>query len=558
MKSAWQLFTLLVCLRYGLSFLMFGGIYAAVHDNLDSVLVYNVVAGRFWASGFDTSVFDVFAGGYTPWYFYTQSLSPQTLFYALFPAELAYVANDFLGLVLGFFGMRILLVSLNQSGRTTNLFAALFAFSASFSTLGLGYLGAPILFWIATRPQGPSWPHWVAIILIGASSSLAIHGFFLPFALLMFLWLTNNWSTTLRAFLMALAFLGSSLLASAGVTYAAMFGPEMHRVEMLNDITLPTLSDVLNEIAAQFLILSGQAHSIVLPGLFALPFVLGVLFSKSQDIRRVGLKLSILIVVVVILKIFENHIEHAAPGPLSFIHVARLGLYLPLLVILAAADGLATSPSAGTKRFIGIGGALYGVMALLAMSGINPSSLKSAVPEHLHDGIVDDLNVKGPTALISPAFYSVHGLDLASIQRGGETFANHFQPEAYHCVKAAIGSGRVLSVGLDPMIAPYHGIAAIDGYHNLYPLEYKRAFRRVIGDQLEFSRKGSRYFDAWGSRLNSFVTASDAFHLDLDAARTLGATALISSFRIEHLHGSPTICGTASPIYLYSLNGTLK
>ena len=39
-------------------------------------------------------------------------------------------------------------------------------------------------------------------------------------------------------------------------------------------------------------------------------------------------------------------------------------------------------------------------------------------------------------------------------------------------------------VGVDPMVAVYRGLKVIDGYHNTYPLSYKRQFRKIIEPEL--------------------------------------------------------------------------
>lgn len=59
---------------------------------------------------------------------------------------------------------------------------------------------------------------------------------------------------------------------------------------------------------------------------------------------------------------------------------------------------------------------------------------------------------------------------------------------------------RVVSLGIDPAAALYHGFYCLDGYSNNYSLEYKRAFRRIIAPELEKSDYLKDYFDQWGNR----------------------------------------------------------
>ena len=54
---------------------------------------------------------------------------------------------------------------------------------------------------------------------------------------------------------------------------------------------------------------------------------------------------------------------------------------------------------------------------------------------------------------------------------------------------------RVVSVGIHPGIAQYNGFYTLDIYSNIYPLEYKHKFRRIIEKELEKSEDVRRVFD---------------------------------------------------------------
>jgi hypothetical protein len=58
-------------------------------------------------------------------------------------------------------------------------------------------------------------------------------------------------------------------------------------------------------------------------------------------------------------------------------------------------------------------------------------------------------------------------------------------------------SDVVMSVGVDPMLAPMNRVPSIDGYYSLYPLEYKHKFSEVIRNSLPPSGKAN-YFNKWG------------------------------------------------------------
>lgn len=101
---------------------------------------------------------------------------------------------------------------------------------------------------------------------------------------------------------------------------------------------------------------------------------------------------------------------------------------------------------------------------------------------------------------------------------------------------------RVISLGIDPAAALYHGFYCLDGYSNNYSLEYKHQFRRVIAPALSESEYLRAYYDEWGNRCYLFGTESPGYytiekggfyfqHLECDteALRELGGNYLFSA-----------------------------
>ena len=58
---------------------------------------------------------------------------------------------------------------------------------------------------------------------------------------------------------------------------------------------------------------------------------------------------------------------------------------------------------------------------------------------------------------------------------------------------------RVVSLGIDPAAALYHGFYCLDGYSNNYSLEYKHRFRKIIAPELAKSEYLEDNFDHWGT-----------------------------------------------------------
>lgn len=71
---------------------------------------------------------------------------------------------------------------------------------------------------------------------------------------------------------------------------------------------------------------------------------------------------------------------------------------------------------------------------------------------------------------------------------------------------------RVVSLGIDPAAALYHGFYCLDGYSNNYSLEYKHSFRRIIAPELERSEYLQTYFDEWGNRCYLFSAECPGYY----------------------------------------------
>ena len=67
----------------------------------------------------------------------------------------------------------------------------------------------------------------------------------------------------------------------------------------------------------------------------------------------------------------------------------------------------------------------------------------------------------------------------------------------YKKIKDIVGKGKTISIGYDPMIAVMNNMYAIDGYHNIYPLNYKAEFRKIIVKELDKNPFIKNYYDYW-------------------------------------------------------------
>ena len=112
-----------------------------------------------------------------------------------------------------------------------------------------------------------------------------------------------------------------------------------------------------------------------------------------------------------------------------------------------------------------------------------------------------------------------------------------------------------MSVGLDPMAAVMNDIRVIDGYHNIYPLNYKIRFRKIIEKELEKNIELKNYYDNWGSRVYAFYNDENNIMLNFQSAKTLGANYVISKFAIKNnrLKIICNKCNNSKHFFLYKI-----
>ena len=135
------------------------------------------------------------------------------------------------------------------------------------------------------------------------------------------------------------------------------------------------------------------------------------------------------------------------------------------------------------------------------------------------------------------------------------TFKGYYDYENYKYIKSLIGNSRTISIGLDPMVAVMNNIKVIDGYHNLYPLSYKKKFRKVIESQLDYYEDLKTYYDLWGNRVYTFVSDPNVIKINFKQASVLGADYVISKYLISNQLLQPICekCNNSNELFLYKI-----
>ena len=128
------------------------------------------------------------------------------------------------------------------------------------------------------------------------------------------------------------------------------------------------------------------------------------------------------------------------------------------------------------------------------------------------------------------------------------SFENFFAPEVFAKIRDDLNAEetpvRLGMIGVHPAIAQFNGFDTVGAYVQLYPLEVKHRFRRIIAAEIDKSENLARYFDEWGNRAYLFVADLEhcrgacfaerapheiEAHLDMGAMLEFGGTHIVST-----------------------------
>lgn len=538
-----RLFIALVAWRFGVVPLLLGGIFARVHDNLDSGLVYHVLGARFWAGGMDHAALALPMNGVLDWTYFAGLTWPIQLIYAVMAPAAAYALTE-LGLVVaGYVGMYLLLrdIARQQASALPDgsaaLMACLFAMTLGFSTLGLGVATAPLVVLLAWRRLTPA--TGAGLFLIGWNTALVGHAIFLPLVVLV-LSLGRPWR---GAVLPMAVFLAGSVLGALPLFAQVLGGEINHRSLWPTEAALPGAVDVAGSLAAALIGQFPWYHATITPALYTLVFLIAGLAVR----RRAGVRVALVPVAAVVIDLLAPWQGLVLPSVLASLQFDRIGQFAAFLVITLGALVLMQAPQGRAAAWVRGAAVLTLVQAILIWSGVNGATLRAAFPAETRAALRAEARANGLGAALAKADLSWPALAAAV-----PTVQRHMRSADYACIARVVGKARVASAGPDPMLAPLHGIAATDGYHYLYPAAWHAAFRPVIADKLAASEDLRAYYDDWGNRVSLFADRVPEVLPDFTALRALG-TAFVIADRPLPLPEAVLPCALTGGLRLYQL-----
>ena len=502
-KEIHFLFLFVLSLNYIVPLLIFNKITLFYLDHLDSEIVYNSVIGQILKGDFKFA--NIFLGGEIKIEYLRRVLQPYMILYSIFNTELAYWLVDILVKLTSYFSFFILARKINQNLFICGLISCLFASSNLPTHEGFGLAIMPYLSYLILYKDNLKFKHYFTIIFFGLNTDIVMTGISIP-ALALFFFLFVKKEKYIQLLKILTLFSICILIANSNIVFVAFQAEQLHRAEMARQSfslynSVFNFFSILFKIPASFEINFSNLKSFSY-SLFVVPLMIGFFFSKDKNVRA---PLYAVILIAVFLAFLEYemialYIDNVQNlfKTISWNYLDRCFLFLfsfSLIYILKKKD-------------------LYAkILIYFVCLSVFSFQVNSSVVPFVKDKI---LNVKNYQNLY--------------------TFKGYYYFYDYPSIKMIVQNERTISVGLDPMVAVFHKIKVIDGYHSIYPLAYKNKFRKIIEKELDSNLRFKKYYDSWGSRVYATLYQPkdlNNIQLNFKAAKKLGAKFVISKYSLN-------------------------
>jgi len=529
-QNAYQIIGILIVLVYYLPFLIFGeNTYVHVHDILDIDVAHTKMLIDQNAIYNYNQILPILDG--IPRSEYFICFSPydfKMLFYNIMPTFWAYLTNSMLVRLLAFLGMYWLLnqyILKKENTKYYNFIAfacsIIFALIPFYTTFGLSSAGLPLLTWafLNLKEKKNLVISYITIAFFANYSCLALSG---VFACIVFgcyyIYIAIKNKNLEWHILIGLCILGMVyLLTNIDLFIHTLFNRDY--VSQREDFNIPLLLGSLKD-DVKTLFYYTQYHSGTLHTKPIIYVVLIAIISQLRIDNRLRCVLGSIAIVFIIyigVRILKTNLHVPFVQAFGF---DRFYFFLPFLWIVSLAIALEI-----LANKINIVLVLFLLLPFVKNAYNTNDELKSVVHQ-----------LKGKEPYL-PTYKQFYDEDL---------FANITQ-----ALNVCPNTTKVVSIGLFPSIAEYNGYHTLDSYINIYPLNYKRKFRKVIAPELDKSKELREYYDYYGSRVYMFsseikkvceepymIKKSDSISIspqyNIGALKELGANFVFSAAKLNN------------------------
>lgn len=518
------IFFLILSFHYLLPILFFGEITLFYHDKFDGEIVFNRILGQLYTD--NNKALEYFLNSEIKIEHLRRAFQPFIIFYSYLEANYAYFLTDVLVKITSYFSFYILSKKITNNMFYSGLLACLYASLNERTLDGFGLAIIPYVIYLISYKNKIKIKNYLIIFLAGINSDPATTLAVFPavFILNFLISIKNFKNIFIETFKLLTIFTIAIIISNFNLILGEIYLPASHRsdfhyeyLNLLENIT-NTFFNIFHTPFFSFVFIKNIPYNVMYLAIIFLS--LPILFSKTNSSFK---KIYILLFLVHLIPFFLNvklfvDLRNISSGFFKTFHFEYITSITPILFLL-----LLTSIIRIKKKInIFFKGVLF---FIIIFSQIN-SSLIPIIKKHY-------LKIEN--------------------YRNLYTFSGYYMREDYKKIKEITGNSRTLSIGYDPMAAVMNKIYVIDGYHTLYPLSYKKKFRKIILKELEKSSHFQKYYDNWGSRVYAFVSDNDNVDLDFIEAKKLGAEYIISKFEINKKVLTLVSNSFKNEIYLYKI-----
>ncbi len=521
-KNHHYILLFILSLNYIFPLLIFGKITLFYVDALDSEIVYNHILGKYY--GGEANAVKDFLGGSIKIDYLRRLYQPFSLFYLLFNTELAYWLIDIFVKITSYFSFYLLAKKINKNLFFCSLGAAVYA-SINLPTHEGFYLAIfPYATYLIFFKRHISLKHYFIIFFFGLNSDILRSPFFIPIILVLSLLIRNEYNNFVKNLLkVSIVFLSAILISNINIIITVLSEITLHREEWVDESfsLIETIKNFFNELVSKGTFSTNYHIGLGIPlYIFKISVLLfSLLFLDNKKILKTLLIIIIIYLIISFLK-FDLIVNFLEITKLKIYNFEYLSHYI--IVFLTILYLFIVKEKFKLKNYF-----LTFVFFSLFLMQINSS--------------------------IGPIYKKYFYNDNKSFQNY-YTFQGYYQPDEYKKIKKIVNEDRVFSIGLDPMIPVINNIKVIDGYHNLYPLSYKKKFFKVIEEELNQNEKWKKYYNNWGSRLYVIVKNPKNLKIDFKQSKKLGAKFVISKYLLSETELAP-VCENCenNGFYIYKI-----
>ena len=515
--------------------IIFGHIGLIPHDSLETI-ASDYIISKLYKFNFD--YIDYLLNGSYKWFFFETIFYPINILYFFLDVKRFFFVLYILKIIVGYFTFFLLLKKLKFTKFYSAIGGALFVtiLSANHqSYFDLAFM--PYMIYLLIKNKELKTKNYLIVFFFGLNGGL-VHNIFsislIPF-LSIFVFERKNLTLIVKIFLTFIAGLFITDIHLFKIFFSEI---PFHRVDMINSRPLIDLFFESLKLPFFEFNISGyhKIYRVFLILTISLSLIL-FLFIKDKTLRN----LIILLMFVIFIRSFlgTNYFTSLFIGPLEALkglNFMRVDRIIPLLTTTII---MFTLKNIKSYKFRSLFVILIMVSIIFQQLAITGKKFHSSIRSNIKDAkfaelkkFKKDKNILGIILFITNKNnYKNNEYNLGNDKYSWE---NYFHYENYKIIKELVGDNRVMSVGIDPLVAVMNDIKVIDGYHTLYYLHYKYKFRKIISEEIKDNEFLKDYFDGWGNRVYAFYNDKENLKINFLEAKKIGASFVISGFHIKN------------------------